>query len=83
VSSTDSARKVVIAGQKGGSTVMIPEEYACDLCGCIFLPVNVKNIFCPSCGSSQVKKEMGSNELSDEDVYVGILDGKEKISFLF
>ena len=55
----------------------------CDLCGCLFLPMNKKNIFCPSCGSSQVNKEMGSNELSDEDVYVGILNGKEKESFLF
>ena len=62
---------------------MILDEYACDLCGYIFLPINEKNVFCPSCGSSQVRKEMGSNELSDEDVYVGILTGKEKTSFLF
>ncbi len=62
---------------------MIPDEYVCDLCGSVFLPWNVKNIFCPSCGSSQVKKEMGSNELSDEDVYVGILNGREKTSFIF
>jgi rRNA maturation endonuclease Nob1 len=61
---------------------MIPEEYACDLCGYLFLPLSANNIFCPSCGSSQVRKEMGSNELSDEDVYVGILKGKEKTSFL-
>ncbi len=61
---------------------MIPEEYACDLCGYLFLPLSKNNIFCPSCGSSQVRKEMGSNELSDEDVYVGILKGKEKASFL-
>ncbi len=63
--------------------MIIPEEYVCDLCGCLFLPMNMKNIFCPSCGSSQVNKEMGCNELSDEDVYVGILNGKEKESFLF
>jgi rRNA maturation endonuclease Nob1 len=62
---------------------MIPDEYVCDLCGSVFLPVNVKNVFCPSCGSSQVKKEMGSNELSDEDVYIGILNGNEKTNFLF
>jgi DNA-directed RNA polymerase subunit RPC12/RpoP len=74
---------VRIAGKKGGSAVTIPEEYLCDLCGCIFLPMNAKNVFCPSCGSSQVKKEMGSNELSDEDVYVGILEENEKASFLF
>ena len=42
---------------------MIPEEYACDLCGYLFLPLSKNNIFCPSCGSSQVRKEMGSNEL--------------------
>ena len=62
---------------------MMLEEYVCDLCGSVFLPLNVKNVFCPSCGSSQVKKEMGSNELSDEDVYVGILSGREKTSFIF
>jgi hypothetical protein len=62
---------------------MIPEEYVCDLCGYTFLPINAANVFCLSCGSSQVRKEMGSNELSDEDVYVGILSGKEKTSFLF
>jgi len=62
---------------------MILEEYACDLCGSVFLPLKSDNIFCPSCGSSQVKKEMGSNELSDEDVYIGILSGREKTSFLF
>ena len=62
---------------------MMFEEYVCDLCGSVFLPMNPKNVFCPSCGSSQVKKEMGSNELSDEDVYVGILSGREKTSFLF
>lgn len=81
--STGSAWNVASAGEKGGNAVMIPEEYACDLCGCIFLPINQKNVFCPSCGSSQVKKEMGNNELSDEDVYIGILEGKEKTSFLF
>jgi rRNA maturation endonuclease Nob1 len=59
------------------------DEYVCELCGCTFLPINLKNVFCPSCGSSQAKKEMGSNELSDEDVYVGILEGNEKTSFLF
>ncbi len=68
---------------KGGPRVTMLEEYVCDLCGCLFLPMNKKNIFCPSCGSSQVNKEMGCNELSDEDVYVGILKGKEKESFLF
>jgi len=74
---------VAIAGKKGGYALMIPDEYACDLCGSIFLPFKSDNVFCPSCGSSQVKKEMGSNELSDEDVYVGILTGREKAAFLF
>jgi rubredoxin len=62
---------------------MMLEEYVCDLCEYVFLPINGRNVFCPSCGSSQVRKEMGSNELSDEDVYVGILNGREKTSFLF
>jgi hypothetical protein len=84
VLSTDFARNGVIAVKsRGGQTLMMLEEYACDLCGYIFLPINEKNVFCPSCGSSQVRKEMGSNELSDEDVYIGILKGKEKTSFLF
>ena len=58
------------------------EEYLCEMCGCIFLPLDERNIFCPSCGSSQVEREMGCNELSDEDVYVGILTGKERTNFL-
>jgi uncharacterized Zn finger protein (UPF0148 family) len=62
---------------------MMLDEYVCDLCGYVFLPMTGKNIFCPSCGSSQVRKELGSNELSDEDVYIGILSGKEKTNFLF
>jgi hypothetical protein len=74
---------VAIAEKKGGHHVTIPEEYLCDLCGVIFLPVDRKNVFCPSCGSSQVRKEMGSNELSDEDVYVGILKGKERTNLIF
>ena len=63
---------------------MIPDEYVCDLCGSVFLPLNTENIFCPSCGSSQVKKEMGSNELSDEDVYVRYpqWQGENKLSLL-
>ncbi len=68
---------------RGEQGLKVFEEYACDLCGYVFLPINEKNIFCPSCGSSQVRKEMGSNELSDEDIYVGLLSGKEKTSFLF
>jgi hypothetical protein len=83
VLSTDFAWNGVIAVRlRGGQTLMILDEYACDLCGYIFLPLSEKNVFCPSCGSSQVRKEMGSNELSDEDVYIGILTGKEKTSFL-
>jgi predicted RNA-binding Zn-ribbon protein involved in translation (DUF1610 family) len=62
---------------------MMLDEYTCDMCGFLFLPITAKDLFCPSCGSSQVRKEMGSNELSDEDVYVTILTGKEKTSFLF
>jgi hypothetical protein len=83
VSSIGSVWTVAIAGKKGGNTLMMLEEYTCDLCESVFLPVNMKNIFCPSCGSSQVRKDMGSNELSDEDVYIGILSAKEKASFLF
>ncbi len=59
------------------------DEYTCDLCGCLFFPVDVNNLFCPSCGSSHVQKEMGSNELSDEDVYVDILDRKERTTVIF
>jgi hypothetical protein len=62
--------------------LMMLDEYICDMCGFDFLPVTEKNLFCPSCGSSQVRREMGNNELSDEDVYVTILTGKEKASFL-
>jgi hypothetical protein len=84
VSSTGSAWTGAIAAKsRGGQALMMLDEYSCDLCGYIFFPINGQNIFCPSCGSSQVRKEMGSNELSDEDVYVGILSGKEKTSFLF
>ena len=50
--------------------------------GIYFFPSAKITFSAPSCGSSQVRKEMGSNELSDEDVYVGILRGKEKTSFL-
>jgi hypothetical protein len=79
---TGCTLRIARAVTKGGRPVIIPEEYLCDLCGCIFLPINLKNVFCPSCGSSQVRKEMGDNELSDEDVYVTILSGKEKADFL-
>lgn len=61
----------------------LPDEYVCDLCGCLFLSPVEKDIFCPNCGSSQVKKEIGCNELSDEDVYVEILQETEKNSLLW
>lgn len=60
-----------------------PDEYVCDLCGCLFLSPVAKDIFCPNCGSSQVKKEIGCNELSDEDVYVEILQEAEKSSLFW
>jgi hypothetical protein len=63
---------------RGGTTVTLPDEYVCDLCGCFFLSPVAKDIFCPNCGSSQVKKEIGCNELSDEDVYFEILQDSEK-----
>ncbi len=65
--------------RKGGQTVRIPDEYLCDQCGCLFLLPNPKNAFCPNCGGSQVRKEMGYNELSDEDVYVGMDRGTQKL----
>lgn len=40
-------------------------------------------MFCPNCGSSQVKKEMGYNELSDEDVYVGMARNTQKTDVLW
>jgi len=68
---------------RGGTIVTLPDEYVCDLCGCLFLSPVEKDIFCPNCGSSQVKKEIGCNELSDEDVYVEILQETEKNSLLW
>ena len=65
-------------GGRGGITVTLPDEYVCDLCGCLFLSPVEKDVFCPNCGSSQVKKEIGCNELSDEDVYVEIFQDAEK-----
>jgi hypothetical protein len=75
--------KKIVVTKRGGHSLMMLDEYSCDMCGFLFLPMTEKNLFCPSCGSSQVRKEMGSNELSDEDVYVTILTGKEKASFIF
>ena len=66
------------AEEKGEQAVKIPDEYLCDLCGCLFLLPDPKDVFCPNCGSSQVKKEMGYNELSDEDVYVGMTPNEQK-----
>jgi hypothetical protein len=73
----------IVVKKRGGLTLMMLDDYICDMCGFYFIPITGQNIFCPSCGSSQVRKEMGNNELSDEDVYVTILTGKEKTSFLF
>jgi len=72
-----------IAGNKGGKQLKIPDEYLCDLCGCLFLLPNPISMFCPNCGSSQVKKEMGYNELSDEDVYVGMSPNAQKTDVLW
>jgi hypothetical protein len=69
--------------KKGGQTVKIPDEYLCDQCGCLFLLPNPRNAFCPNCGGSQVSKEMGYNELSDEDVYVGMAYSTQKIGVIW
>jgi hypothetical protein len=70
--STGCVWMTLSAEKKGGRTVKIPDEYLCDQCGCLFLLPNPLDVFCPNCGGSQVRKEMGYNELSDEDVYVGM-----------
>ena len=68
---------------RGGAIVTLPDEYVCDLCGSYFLSPVAKDVFCPNCGSSQVRKEIGSNELSDEDVYVEIWQNGEKSSLFW
>ena len=63
---------------------MIPEEYVCDLCGIRFPSLEHQERLLP-----ELRKQPGQegnrqfNQLSDEDVYVGILSGREKTSFLF
>ena len=60
----------------------LPDEYSCDLCGTLFLSLCAGDAFCPNCGSSQIRIELGYNELSDEDVYVGMAGGNEKTYFI-
>lgn len=74
---------MTLSVKKGGQTVRIPDEYLCDQCGCLFLLPNPRNVFCPNCGGSQVRKEMGYNELSDEDVYVGMAYSAQKIDVIW
>jgi len=71
------------AVKKGGQPVRIPDEYLCDQCGCLFLLPNPRNVFCPNCGGSQVRREMGYNELSDEDVYVGMSYSRQKTDVIW
>jgi predicted RNA-binding Zn-ribbon protein involved in translation (DUF1610 family) len=62
---------------------IMPEDFVCCLCGAVFLASGRTDLFCPNCGSSQIKKEIGYNELSDEDFYVTIIGGGGKTSPLF
>jgi Zn finger protein HypA/HybF involved in hydrogenase expression len=78
---TDSAWRTRSAGRKGGH-VRLPDEYSCDLCGTLFLSLCARDAFCPNCGSSQIRIELGYNELSDEDVYLGMAGGNEKTYFI-
>ena len=60
----------------------LPEDFVCCLCGSVFLCLGGKDLFCPNCGSSQIKKEIGYNELSDEDFYITVLDEGRKTNLL-
>jgi hypothetical protein len=40
-------------------------------------------MFCPNCGGNQVRKEMGYNELSDEDVYIGMTLNTQKTDVIW
>jgi hypothetical protein len=81
--SIECAWKILSAEKKGGRRVQIPDEYLCDQCGCLFLLPNPGNVFCPNCGGSQVRKEKGYNELSDEDVYVGMDHSTQKTDVIW
>ena len=60
----------------------MPEDYICCLCGSVFLSLSARNLFCPNCGSSQIKKEIGYNELSDEELYASGFEEERKTSRL-
>lgn len=57
---------------EGGRRLRIPDEYVCDTCGFVFLSCEVRDIFCPECGSSMVMKEVSFEEFLDEDAFVNI-----------
>lgn len=61
----------------------MPDDFVCCLCGTTFLSLTTRNLFCPNCGSSQIKKEMGYNELTDEELDVTIFEETRKLDRLF
>jgi predicted RNA-binding Zn-ribbon protein involved in translation (DUF1610 family) len=83
VSSTGSVAKIGNAGKGGGTRVIMPEDFACCMCGTVFLSSSGDDLFCPNCGSSQIRKELGYNELSDEEFYMTILEEERKTNILF
>ncbi len=67
-----NAWKTRSAGNRGGESLKIPDEYTCDLCGYTFLDGEVPENFCPNCGSSTVTKELSYDEFLEDETFINI-----------